>query len=61
MHMHMQHSEIKSLPVRYRKWFINRLIQHFNKLNDKTKAQDSKVDARDKLAQFEEQIKKKLS
>ena len=61
MHLSMQYSEIKNLPVRYRKWFIDRLIKHFNKLNEKSRVQESKADNSEKLAQFEEQIKKKLS
>ena len=30
MHLRMTYSDIYSLPIRYRKWYIERLVEHFN-------------------------------
>ena len=37
MHLNMSYSEVKRLPVRYRTWFIQRLIRHFEELNKSRK------------------------
>lgn len=29
----MGYSEVRNLPVRYRKWFIERLVKHFSEKN----------------------------
>ena len=61
----MSFSEVKSLPIRYRHWYLNRLTRHFeekNKLYDSVKnsSKTSKSDNLDKFAQFESQINNKL-
>jgi hypothetical protein len=60
MHLHMSYSEIKNLPARYRKWFVERLIKHFKQANEKhvKPNEDRQID---KFLKFEDQIKKKLS
>jgi len=35
MHLGMSYSDIRSLPVPYRKWHIKRLIKHFEDKNKK--------------------------
>ena len=60
MHMHMSYADIKKLPVRYRKWFVERLIKHFRQMNEQKKPANDRKPL-DKLAMFEDQIKKKLS
>jgi len=34
MHLNMSHSEVKSLPVRYRRWYLERLVRHFKEKNE---------------------------
>ena len=29
----MSYSEVRNLPVRYRKWFIDRLVKHYSEKN----------------------------
>ena len=31
----MSYSEVKNLPLSYRKWFIERLVKHFKAVNKK--------------------------
>ena len=33
MHLNMSYSEVKRLPVRYRHWYLKRLVQHFEEKN----------------------------
>jgi len=37
----MSYSEVRGLPVRYRRWFIDRLLKHFK---DKNSAREQKPD-----------------
>ena len=30
----MKHSEVYNLPVRYRKWYVDRLVKHFKDKNE---------------------------
>ena len=32
-HLGMSYSEVKNLPLSYRKWFIERLVKHFKSVN----------------------------
>lgn len=34
-HLGMSYSEIKNLPISYRRWYIDRLIKHFKSINEK--------------------------
>jgi len=65
MHLNMSYSEVKSLPIRYRHWYLNRLTRHFEdrqELYESTKNKNSKSKSEnlDKFAQFESQINNKL-
>jgi hypothetical protein len=58
----MSYTEVRSLPVRYRRWYLKRLTEHFNKKRDmyntdKTSNND-KPDF-ESLSKFEEKINKK--
>ena len=33
----MSYSDIKSLPLTYRRWYIERLVKHFKSINNKNK------------------------
>ena len=59
MHLRMSLSDVHSLPVRYRRWYMERLLKHFKK-NNEVKPADKERDAKN-FAKFEEQIMKKLS
>ena len=37
----MSYSDIKSLPISYRRWYIDRLAKHFKKVNAKNKSVNS--------------------
>ena len=34
MHLGMSYSEVRGLPIRYRRWFIERLSKHFKDQNE---------------------------
>jgi uncharacterized protein (UPF0305 family) len=55
----MSYSEVKMLPTRYRRWFIDRLVKYFEDKNKDTKSKNERSDA-SKFNQFEEMIQKKL-
>lgn len=40
MHLNMAYSDIRSLPIQYRRWFISRLTKHFE---EKKKSYDESV------------------
>ena len=61
MHLNMQYSDIKKLPVRYRKWYIDRLVKHFKQMNSKNSKPQEAEPEFDKLSMFEEQLKKKMT
>ena len=67
LHLNMSYSEVHRLPIRYRTWFLRRLVQHFdekNKAYDEAKSnannKNSSPDNLLKLSQFESQIKSKF-
>jgi len=60
MHLGMQYSEVKRLPVRYRQWFVKRLVEHFKKMNAKKQPDDQPIDF-NKFNEFNDAIKKKMS
>jgi len=33
MHLNMSYQDIRRMPTRYRHWYINRLVKHFDKRN----------------------------
>ncbi len=39
LHLGMSYTEVRKLPVRYRRWYITRLLKHFK---DKNEASQSK-------------------
>ena len=34
MHLGMSYTEIYKLPIRYREWYLNRLVEHFKQRNE---------------------------
>jgi hypothetical protein len=48
----MSYSEVKNLPIKYRHWFLKRLVQDFEKKNnkaDQNKNKDSNIDMLDRF------------
>ena len=42
MHLNMSYSDIRSLPIRYRRWFIDRLSRHFDQQRSMRKSGDTR-------------------
>tara|TARA_Y100001972_G_C7417384_1_gene215865 strand:- start:175 stop:354 length:180 start_codon:yes stop_codon:yes gene_type:complete len=59
----MSHSEVRSLPVRYRRWYLDRLARHFKEQNEKYNKNFNNEGDKDMgaFAEFEKQINSKLS
>ena len=56
----MQYSEVKNLPVRYRRWFVERLAKHFAAKNHNTEKQNSSVDPK-LINVYDQQVSKHLA
>ena len=63
----MSHSEVRNLPIRYRHWYLNRLVQHFeekNKQFEESTSSNSAVRGSNNinnLNKFESQMNKKFT
>ena len=33
MHLNMSYTDVRTMPVRYRQWYLKRLVEHFDKRN----------------------------
>ena len=55
------------MPVRYRRWFLQRLVRHFEEKNKSTKeateplSNQEKSNNLDMFSRFEDQVKNKLT
>ena len=64
MHLNMSYSDVRSMPVRYRKWFLERLKKYFDKQSamyerkDASKQNESNYEG---LNKFSEMLDKKFS
>lgn len=64
MHLNMSYQDIKNLPVRYRRWFIDRLKKHYDKKSEMyERSTTSKQNDSDfsNLSKFEENMSKKFT
>lgn len=63
----MSYSEVHSLPIRYRRWYLDRLMRHFKEKNEsyeKTKNNSKNSNTTnnvDMFSRFEQQVKNKLT
>tara|TARA_R100001082_G_C4293960_1_gene129427 strand:- start:111 stop:299 length:189 start_codon:yes stop_codon:yes gene_type:complete len=62
----MNYDEIRKMPIRYRKWFLNRLSKHFDKANkmyEKASNPSKTMDSDDQvnMQKYEEMLAKKFS
>jgi hypothetical protein len=52
----MSYSEVKNLPIKYRHWFLKRLVQDFEKKNETNDQNKSKTSDIDMLNRFEKNM-----
>ena len=63
----MSHSEVRNLPIRYRHWYLNRLVRHFEEKNKQFNDASSRssttrdTDSINNLNKFESQMNKKFT
>ena len=41
MHLGMSYTEVRMLPTRYRRWYIDRLLKYFKDKNSKITSEDT--------------------
>ena len=58
----MSYTEVKNLPIKYRRWFLKRLVRDFEERNNQEKASSDKEKSYDmsKFDAFEKNMYKKL-
>ena len=62
-HLNMSYSDVRNLPVTYRRWFISRLGSEFKKRSDARKksrgqqSQDTQTSMQDNMKAIDEMIK----
>ena len=59
----MSYSEVRQLPIRYRRWFIERLLKHFDdkkKIQENGSIDDSSKFNSKNLEKFQDIIDKKI-
>ena len=67
MHLKMSYSEVYRMPLRYRRWFLKRLVRHFEEKNSRSKTPDEPLNKLennsnlDMFSRFEDQIKNKIT
>ena len=61
MHLGMNYGEVRELPIRYRRWFIERLSKHFK---DRNSAREEKPDTNSSnmksFGDYQEMLNKKF-
>ena len=61
LHLSMGYEEVKRLPIRYRRWFIERLCKHFKDRNEaRERPQDANNDNIRALSDYQEMLDKKF-
>lgn len=64
MHLNMSYLEVKQLPIRYRRWFLDRIVKHFKEQNERlNKDRNTSNESNDlaSLADFEKQVNSKFT
>jgi len=63
MHLNMSYLEVKQLPIRYRRWFIDRIVKHFKDQNDRYNKDktNNRNDDRRSFSEFEKQVNSKFT
>ena len=60
----MSYLEVKQLPIRYRRWFLDRIVKHFKEQNERlNKDKNTSNESNDlaSLADFEKQVNSKFT
>ena len=64
MHLKMSYTEVYNLPVRYRSWYVDRLVKHFKEKNEtrNNSEEKSSISQNNKKGfdQFQEMINNKF-
>ena len=62
MHLNMSFTEVRRLPVRYRSWFIQRLLTHFKERNTKLNSKNDDIGQENikSLSDYEDMLDKKF-
>ena len=60
MHLNMSYSEVRGIPVRYRRWFIERLLKYYEDKNDPDKRRGASAENNRAFSQYQEQLNKKF-
>jgi hypothetical protein len=61
MHLGMNYSEVRNLPIRYRRWFIDRLLKHFqDKNSNNNNRPEQSADEMRSLSNYEDMLNKKF-
>ena len=60
MHLNMSYSEVRGLPVRYRRWFIERLLKYYKDKNDPDNRRGASAENNRSLSQYQEHLDKKF-
>ena len=64
MHLKMSHTEVYNLPVRYRSWYVDRLVKHYKDKNESHKTTSDKTSISQNnqkgFDQFQEMINNKF-
>jgi len=58
----MSYSEVQNLPIKYRRWFLKRLVRDFEERNNQARESSNKEKSYDmsKFESFEKNVFKKL-
>jgi len=60
MHLNMSYSEVRGLPVRYRRWFIDRLLKYYKDKNNPDNRRSASAENNQSFSQYQEQLNKKF-
>jgi len=53
--MHMSYTELRRLPTRYRRWYLERLNKHFKEINN-PKSEDEKTSVSENMKKIDDII-----
>lgn len=61
MHLNMSYTEVRRLPTRYRRWYLDRLVRYFKDRNAPSDKENTVTnDNIDSLKQYEDMLNKKF-
>lgn len=60
MHLNMSHDQAYKMPVRYRKWYLERLQRHYKDKYSKSVDEAKPINNENKLKEYESKLQKKF-